>query len=94
MNSDSAVVIIDDLSSINSDISTFLVKILKDKKIERSSGEVIDFSNVDFILTCESKKGSLVGFDKDKSGLSPNLNEDLVKCIKNSYELENFSVEV
>ncbi len=94
MNSDSAVVIIDDLSSINSDISTFLIKILKDKKIERSSGEVIDFSNVDFILTCESKKGSLVGFDKDKSGLSPNLNEDLVKCIKNSYELENFTVEV
>ena len=88
MNSDSSVVIIDDLSVINNEISTFLTKVIKDKKIERSSGEVIDFSNVDFILTCDSKKGSSVGFNKDKSNLTPNLNEELIKCIDNSFLVE------
>lgn len=85
---DSCVVIIDDLSLISNDGIRILSKIIKDKKIERISGEIIDFSNVDFILTCGVKTASKVGFGNKDDKFDPEINEDLKKCLKNSFQIE------
>lgn len=87
LNSDCAVVVIDDLTEAHPDVLRFLCKVLKDKRIERTDGEIIDFTNVDFVLTCSAKKGSSMGFDKTGNNLEPNLSEDLCKILCNKLLL-------
>lgn len=84
-NTDSAVIVIDDISNLDPQNIRFLVKTLKDKRIERTSGEIIDFSNCDFFLTCDTKKAGTVGFDKNIIDSEPNLDKDLCKVICNKF---------
>ena len=87
LHSECSLIVIDDLSSIHPENVKYLCKIFKDKRIERPNGEIIDFSNVDFILTCDAKKRSSVGFNKDNNNLEPNLNPELCKVICNKFFL-------
>lgn len=86
LNVDAAIVVIDDFNEISLENLKFFRKILKDKKIERASGEVVDFSNTDFILTVDSKSEKTMGFDK-KGGDEPDLDAETCKLICNAFSI-------
>jgi ATP-dependent Clp protease ATP-binding subunit ClpC len=78
--SPNSIIIIDDAHKINHSCFGLLSQILKEGKLQMKNGETADFSSAKFIITCDSKSSSSMGFNA-KAEHSPSLNKDILKFI-------------
>lgn len=91
IDNDSSLIIIEDVKNLSNDNAKFLAKIMKEKIFEKLDGEKVDFGNVDFILTCDSKKGRGLGFSKSDLAPEPDLMDDLKSEIDYEIYFEEIS---
>ncbi len=86
-----SIIIIDDFDKVNSSLNIIFEQILKEGKLV-VEGEVIDFSNIVFILFSGTSSDKKVGFG-DKAGSNSKVDPDVKKQIPVQIELSELQKE-